>query len=157
MEDVITRIKDFAIILNPDLEDIDADLFDFIVNNVVNRALTYMNRRQLVADYEEDIVDYPITDKSDTTEAWYTFWKNYEYPIPADIERVLASVIVDVHKEIVNKQSNSGTNRAVKSISDQGQSITYSDSATNFLNSVSDSEVFSGAIESLNKFRLGTV
>ena len=46
MDAIIARIKEYVLIIKSDLE--DNDFLDFIVNDVVDKALVYMNRDQLV-------------------------------------------------------------------------------------------------------------
>lgn len=144
MDAVIARIKEYVLILKSDLT--DNDFLDFIIADVVDRALVYMNRDQLVVQYTEDLEDYDSDDD---------FWDHYEYPIPPRLERTLAGVIVGAYK---NADSlNSATGGAVTSVKDQGQSVSFGETIANFLRSSDDAEVFSGSLTLLDRYKIGTV
>jgi len=153
MEEIATRIKGYVLVLFPtilaDLEISDAQL-DFLVQDVIDRALTYMNRDQLVYQYGLDLVRYP-----NTNEVYNRYWADYDYPIPPRIERVLAKTVVGVAKNVIS--SNTASTGAITSLEDNGQKVTYSDKITNFLSSSSDAEVFSGTLEMLKGYILPTV
>jgi len=145
MEDTIEKIKEYVLIIDPTLEG-ENDLLDYVIADVVDRALIYTNRQQLVEQYEEDLTDYDADDD---------FWSGYHYPIPKEIERALASVVVQSYKTIGAKKDATGN--TIKSISDNGQSITYGDQVASYLASSGDSEIFSGTSVLLDKFRIPNV
>jgi hypothetical protein len=152
MDEIIGRIKEYALVFKPSLT--DDDLLDLIVEELADRVLAYTNREQLIRDYEEDVVDYPITDKTDTTETYYNFWKNYGgYPIPPVLEKPLARTVVQVASTVEDDLEG----KEIKSISDQGQSITFSDEVQSYLSSTSDTEIFMSIKSMLDKFRIPTV
>jgi hypothetical protein len=134
MEEIIASIKGFVLRFKPDLAGED-DLLDMNVEVVVNRALIYMNRMQLVDAFEEDNTE--------------------ESPIPSELHIVLAQTVVSAYK--TQQMLNSADTGAIKSIDDNGQSITYSDKVANFFSSGSDSEVFGGTAGLLNQYRLPTI
>lgn len=155
MDTVRDRIEDYAIILNSALEDIDSDLLDFIVADVVDRALVYMNRAQLVASYERFIADnggiYYVGD-------YYvdvTGTKQPILPIPTELERPLASVVCGVYKTVSDIAT--ATTGPVTSISDNGQSVSFGEGVASYLSSKSDSEIFSSVRGLLDKFRIPTI
>jgi hypothetical protein len=152
MDEIRASIKEAVILISPELE---ADpLLDLVLDEVVDRVLIYTNREQLIRDYEEDVVDYPITNKADTTETYYEFWKNYRsYPIPSSLYKPIARVIVNLIKTY--KANLEG--REVKSISDLSQSITFGDEAQSYLASLDDAQVFMSIRSLLNKFRIPTI
>lgn len=154
MDEVRTRITGYVKIIDPTVE--DGDFLDFIVADVVDRVLTYTSREQLILDWNEDVVDYPITDKTDVDETYYQFWKNYEgYPIPTVLEKPIARVVAQVYKTIENNVA--GDSKEVSSISDNNQSITFTDEAEHYLSTKDDAEVFSSIRYLLDKFRIPTV
>lgn len=134
MEEIIGRIKDYALVIKSDLSD-NESLLDFVVKDVVNRAMAFMNRVQLKAAYEED--------------------NTKPSPIPEELETVLASIVVSCFKNTTNL--NTAEVGAIKSISDNGQSISYSEQVTNFLTSTGDSEIFSGSEKLLRRYLLPTI
>lgn len=149
MEDVISQIKTYVLIIDSTIT--DNDLLDFVIADVVDRALIYTNRKQFVPQYEDDLVTYdPAVSANDD------FWAYYEhYPIPEELERTLASSVVGALKTILAR--NTATKGAVHSVSDHGQSVTYKDTVQSFMTSSSDTELFAGAKEMLDKFRTPTV
>lgn len=108
------------------------DCLDFVVAEVIDRAVVYMNRTQLIDD------------------------STGETGFPVELERAIARAIVGVYK---NSKNILGTddNHMIKSISDNGQSITYGESARDYLISTSDQEVFSTIVPLLDKFRIPTI
>lgn len=151
MDAIVARIKAYVLIVNTTLTD-DAFL-DFMIEDVVQRAMIYMNRFNLVLQYEEDVVTYPITDKTLKTETYYEYWKAYRsIPIPSPLERPLASTVVSVFKTATNK--NTADVGAVKSAEDKGQKVSYSEQIASYMNTAGDSEIFSGTTKLMDKFRL---
>ncbi len=131
-----TTIKSYVAILDSTIE--TGDLLDFVVDSVVERALIFMNRLQL--------------DDEDVTDFYYT---EADAPaiLPAELERVLAQTVVSVYRN----SELAGTNtKEVTSITDNGQSVHYSDKMADFLNG-SDSEVFSNSLKMLERYRLPTI
>lgn len=137
MDDIKERIKEYAILLDATIE--EGDLVDFVVDEVVDRALVYTNRYQFVTYYEEQLAELEGEEALD------------EYvivPIPLALERILGRTVVNVFK-----QSSAGNK--ISSLSDNGQSVTYAD-VNEFL-SKDDEDVFKGCTAMLNKFRVPTV
>jgi len=131
------RILAYAIILNPDLE--DGDMLDFVVMDVIDRALIYMNRYQLLPKYLEDLEDTSVEEE------------DYELPLPVELERVLARVVVQ------SMETGIESGRRVVKVEDNGQAITYADSSQNSYASRSDADIFGGSLDMLKKYRLATI
>lgn len=149
MDDVIARIEGYVKVLYPDIlteTGISADQLTYYITDVVDRALIYMNRDQLVVQYEEDLVDYDDDDD---------IWDYYDYPIPPRLERTLANVVVGVVRTIVKRLASD--TREVTKVKDQGQEVTFGEKLTNYLTSSNDSEVFTGSLTLLDKYTLGKV
>jgi hypothetical protein len=149
MDDVIARIEGYVTTLYPDIlteTGISADQLTYYITDVVDRALIYMNRDQLVVQYEEDLVDYDTDDD---------IWDYYDYPIPPRLERTLANVVVGVVRTIVKRLASD--TREVTKVKDQGQEVTFGEKLTNYLTSSNDSEVFTGSLTLLDKYTLGKV
>lgn len=135
MEEVIGRITEYVTILRPELgEEENEKLLEFVTGMVVDRAIVFMNRDQLVADFEED--------------------EDSEPPIPATLERSLAQVVVQTFRTL---QAQAEGMMGVKAMSDNGQSVTFSERVADYLSSADDSEVFAGVTALLRKYMLGTV
>lgn len=70
------------------------------------------------------------------------------------LNRVLARVVVGIFsKAEAEKNSTGGTEREIKQISDNGQSVTYGDEAKNYLVTATDEEIFSGFETILKRYR----
>lgn len=74
-----------------------------------------------------------------------------ETEIPQKIERVIAEVIVSVYTRTEAVQE--GENQSVSTVSDNGQSVTYRVSPTQYMTSKSDQELFTGFERLLNPYR----
>lgn len=157
MEAIVTRIKGYVTTLYPTiLTDlgITADYLEFMVNDVVDRVLIYTNREQLIPAYEEHVEDYG--EPSEATGTDKDFWDCFrDYPIPPRLERTIAKVVVESCKSI--KEQNTATEGRITSVSDNGQSVSYSDKLQSFFNSSDDAEIFSSSVALLDRYRLGTV
>jgi hypothetical protein len=150
MDDIIKNIIDYAQTIDDSLPQDNSDNYlSLIANMVVDKALAYTNRTQLVEDYEDVKTRY--ADNLDEYQKYDGSIVGYECPIPPQLERALGLVVTRVYK---NARED---DREVKSASDQGQSVTYGEQAVNYLYSADDGEVFSGIKSTLDKFRIPTV
>lgn len=112
----ITRIAEYVKILNQSVEDIE--LLNFVVSEVLDRVLIYLNEDEL----EERL------------------------------ERIAARIASGVFIKSVEEQGDH-TNKEISSISDNGQTISYSNQVKNYLASTEDSELFGGASKLLAPYR----
>ena len=70
------------------------------------------------------------------------------------LNRVIARIVVGVYNKSAAEKTNAGgEERAVKSISDNGQSISYGDEAKHYLATATDDEIFSGFETILKRYR----
>ena len=74
-----------------------------------------------------------------------------ETEIPEKIERVIAQVIVSVYKRTQAVQE--GENQSVSTVSDNGQSVSYRVSPTQYMTSKTDQELFTGFEKLLSPYR----
>lgn len=107
-DDQKTQVKTYAKTINTNV--VDGDLLDFVVDEVSDRVLLYLN---------------------DTA-------------VPDGALRVIARVVAAVFNQTNNNTSNTSTEQAVKSISDNGQSITYSETVKSYLTNSDDTALFTG-------------
>lgn len=153
MDALTTRIKNKVLAFYPtilaDLAISDAYL-TLVVEDVIDRALVYMNRNQLVYYYELDLVNYPQGNA-----IWNEFWACYDYPVPAVLEGVLAKTVVGAAKTLITQ--NTATRGSVERIKDGQQEIQFGDKLTQFLTSGSEADVFSGSLALLQRYLLPTV
>ena len=99
------------------LTDLGVTVDDFIIDEVIDRALNYMRIES----------------------------------VPTELERVIARAIYNAHRKFVLDSDGGG--QKISSISDHGQSISYSDKATSFMTTLSDEDVLEGITSQLRKFR----
>lgn len=70
------------------------------------------------------------------------------------LNRVVAQAVVGVYNKTNNERSNSGApEQAISSISDNGQSVSYSSKVKSYLGSDSDDELFNGFESLLKPYR----
>ena len=149
MDEVIGKIKEYVIALCPELEE-DSNI-DFIISDVVDRFLAYTNRQQLVAGYERFLTgDYYDSDYIvDVTGERLPI-----LPVPVELERTLARVVVSSYKGIKGLLAD---NKGIKSISDNGQSISYGDYIESYFNSKEDDDIFGSAKTIIDRYRIPTI
>lgn len=127
MDDIIANIKKYLKIINPRIDDIENannGLVDFAILEVMDRVQLYLN--------------------SET--------------IPTKLERILANIVNNGLKRCLknielSSEDNTAVDQVVTSISDNGQSISYSNEITNYFSTVNDNELFTGFESLLNRYR----
>ncbi len=127
LEALVAAIRKNLKIINHNVDRIDTEnpeLIDFTIEEVIDRVLLYLNREDM----------------------------------PLKLERILAKIVNTGLKRSlkdisVSEDDYSGIDRAVNSISDNGQSISYTNAVTNYFTSASDEELFSGFASLLKCYR----
>ena len=127
MDAMIAKIKSYLRIINKSVDEIEqnnAGLMDFVINEVADRVKLYLNS---------------------------------EY-IPDRLERILANIVntglTRCLKTIEKtKEGAMDVDRAVSSVSDNGQSISYANEVTKYFTTVSDEELFTGFAALLSRYR----
>lgn len=115
-----TQIEQYAKQLNSNIPEPGDATLDFIVDEVGDRVMLYLN----------------ATD------------------IPDVLDRVIARIVVGVYnKAEAEMTTTGGSEREIKQISDNGQSVTYGDEAKNYLASATDEDIFSGFEVILKRYR----
>ena len=137
MEDAKNRIKEYVEILYTPT--VDADLLDFLIDDVVERFLVFTNRIQFLESYLEAV--------EEGTEEGFS-----PLPLPVEVERTLAKSVVNVIK-VTNVASDS-VEREIVQLNDNGQSIRYSDKAKTAFTTMDDGEVFQGVMPTIRKYIL---
>jgi len=69
------------------------------------------------------------------------------------LEKVVADVVVSVFMKIKNNYNSSDVETAISSISDNGQTVSYSGEVKNYLQTSSDNELFGGFTNVLARYR----
>ena len=118
-EDQKTRIKEYVGKINTAISADDNELLDFVIDEVVDRVLLYLN----------------------------------ETSLDERLERIVARVIVAVYNQTNNSKESTGVENSITSISDNGQSISYSKEVKNYLATADDGALFSGFSALLAPYR----
>lgn len=105
----------------------------------------------LNAKIQGEMADFVANEISDRL-ALYLGLKESEM-FDARMARIAAKIGARVFSETEKIRENLAPEMAISSISDNGQSISYHNSAKNYLSSAKDSEIFAGFAEILAPYR----
>ena len=127
MDEFNAKIKAYLKIINKNVDEIEQNsegLIDFVIGEVIDRVKLYLN--------------------SET--------------IPQQIERILANIVntglTRCQKTIERtKEGALDVDRAVSSISDNGQSISYANEVTRYFTTANDDELFTGFTALRSRYR----
>ena len=127
MDETSAKIKEYLKIVNKNVDEIEQNnegLIDFAIGEVIDRALLFLN--------------------SET--------------IPNKIERILANVVntgLTRYLKVIEqtKEGTADVDRAITSVSDNGQSISYANEVTRYFATASDNELFAGFTALLSRYR----
>lgn len=127
MDELFSKVKSYLRIVNKNIDEIEqanTGLIEFVVGEVADRIMLYLG--------------------CDT--------------IPAKLERVMANIVntglTRCLKAIdLTKEGATDVDRAVSSISDNGQSISYANEVTRYFTTASDEELFTGFTALLSRYR----
>jgi len=73
--------------------------------------------------------------------------------LPMQLERVTAKAIVNIYKKVENEKENDGEQqKEISTISDHGQSISFSEKTKTYMLNSSDDDLFYGFLGQINKF-----
>lgn len=102
-------------------------------------------------EIDTQIVDFTIDEVIDRVKLYLK-----RVDIPENIERILAQVINQgLIKALKGREmaTNNEVDRAISSLSDNGQSVSYSNEITNYFVNAKDNELFSGFESILARYR----
>ncbi|MBR5593903.1 MAG: hypothetical protein IKW46_07520 [Bacteroidaceae bacterium] len=127
MDELNAKIKGYLRIVNKNVDVIEQDnegLIDFVIGEVADRVMLYLNSER----------------------------------IPSKLERVLANIVntglTRCLKAIeMTKEGTTDVDRAIASVSDNGQSISYANEVTRYFTTASDDELFTGFTALLSRYR----
>lgn len=94
-------------------------------------------------DMDENLIDFVIDEIIDRVELYL----NTEN-VPEKLNRILANIV-----NTGLKKCNTDDTQVITSISDNGQSISYSNEVMRYFTTTSDEELFSGFTSLLNRYR----
>ena len=69
------------------------------------------------------------------------------------LERVVARIVSGIFNQTFNSKSSTESDSAISSLSDNGQSISYSNEIKNYLATIEDNELFVGCSKLLARYR----
>ena len=127
MDEMVAQIKGYLRLINKNIDETDQDnegLIAFVIGEVVDRVTLYLN--------------------CDT--------------VPTKLYRILANIVNTGLTRCLNaiertKEGATDVDRAVSSISDNGQSISYANEVTRYFTTSSDDELFTGFTALLSRYR----
>ena len=73
--------------------------------------------------------------------------------LPENVERIIARIVSGIFNQSFNAKSSSNADSAISSMSDNGQSISYSNEVKNYLATADDNTLFSGFADLLARYR----
>jgi hypothetical protein len=98
---------------------------------------------------EDDLLDFVIGEVLDRVKLFLN-----SDTIPTRLERILANIVnTGLTKANASISNNGEVDKDVKSISDNGQSITYADGVKQYFATATDDELFSGFAGLLSRYR----
>ena len=127
MDEQINRIKEYLCVLNQALDTIEYNhigLIDFIILEVIDRVCLFLNRKD----------------------------------VPKRLERIIANIVnTNLGKALAIIDNDDAISpmpeQAISSISDNGQSISYTNEVKRYFTSATDEEVFAGFTSLLSRYR----
>ena len=127
MDEKIAKIKEYLKLINKNVDNIEQNnegLIDFVIGEVTDRVMLFL--------------------RSET--------------LPPKLERILANIVntglIRCQKTIeLSKEGTADIDRAISSVSDNGQSISYANEVTRYFTTVSDEELFTGVTALLSRYR----
>ena len=116
----------------------------------IERIKEYVLKFNKTIDETEDanLLEYAVEAVIDRT----LLYLNHE-KLEERFEKVVADVVGGIFNKYKTNLNTSGTDLAVASISDNGQSISYSNEIKNYLANSTDNELFSGFAGILSRYR----
>ncbi len=69
------------------------------------------------------------------------------------LERVVARIVSGIFNQTTNSKTSTESDQAISSVSDNGQSVSYSNEVKNYLASADDNELFAGFAKLLARYR----
>ena len=120
-------------------------------NNIKKYLFIINEKAQEVEKSNPDLIDFVINEVIDRVKLYLNSEK-----IPQVLERILAKIVstglTKTLKDMELSKENE-TDRVITSISDNGQSISFSNEVTKYFVNVSDEDLFSGFTGVLNRYR----
>ena len=102
-----------------------------------------------VDSIDKDLIDFCINEVGDRVQLYLN-----SDTIPTKIERILANIVnTGLKKSLKQLEMSDDVDHAVSSISDNGQSISYTNEITKYFTTTTDEELFTGFSNLLSRYR----
>ncbi len=119
-QEQLDRIKGYVETIDTAAAEQSLDtLLEYVINEVVDRVLLYLNDTAL--------------DKA--------------------LERVVARIVSGIFNQTINSKDSTNSDSAISSVSDNGQSVSFSNEVKNYLATTEDNELFAGFSKLLARYR----
>ena len=119
------------------------------MDEIIAKIKEYLHIINPSLDVTSDLTNFVIGEVLDRVQLYLN-----SDTIPTRLERILANIVNTGLAKANASISNGGdVDQAVKSISDNGQSITYADGVKQYFTATSDEELFSGFTALLSRYR----
>lgn len=114
------------------------------------RITEYVKKINEAADSEEnsDILDFSIDEVGDRVLLYLN-----RADLPEATERIVARIVSGIFNQTVNTVTSTSADAAISSMSDNGQSISFSNEVKNYLATTEDNELFAGFSKLLARYR----
>lgn len=99
------------------------------------------------ADYD-GILDFSVDEVADRVLLYLN-----RADLPEATERIVARIVSGIFNQTVNTASSTSADAAISSMSDNGQSISFSNEVKNYLATTEDNELFAGFSKLLARYR----
>lgn len=115
----------------------------------ITRITNYVKKiNKSIITTDEDLLDYAVRSVVDRV----LLFLNHE-ELAEKFEKIVSDVVSGIFNKYKTNLNNGGTDLAVSSVSDNGQSISYSNEIKNYLANATDNELFSGFAGLLARYR----
>lgn len=119
-DEQLNRIIEFVKTINEEARKAgNLDLLTYVINEVYDRTLIYLNKTSL----------------------------------DENLERIVARIVSGIFNQTFNSSTSTTSDTAISSISDNGQSVSFSNQVKNYLSSADDNELFAGFSKLLAPYR----
>lgn len=100
-----------------------------------------------------DLVDFLSLEMADRLSLYLNLDTDKKLQYDERLVSISVRIVSSLLQESKDKLSGSGTETKIQSISDNGQTITFSNVAKNYITTASDSELFGGVANILKPYR----
>lgn len=96
----------------------------------------------------EDILIYTINEVFDRVLIYLN-----DTVLDEALERVVARIVSGIFNQTINSKDSTNSDSAINSVSDNGQSVSFSNEVKNYLATTEDNELFAGFSKLLARYR----